>query len=163
MRREVLDTARREKDRLIADFQKSIIGELNSRVYEACADVLKALSDKDNLHPRSVVQLKNLVANLDKLNFTQDVEIEEMLGAIKAGLNTATESRGTGLQERLLDIGVITRNTLKEIGLSPRSAREVGIPDAPSLDMVRQARSRLSDSAEIQITLPENGRKARVM
>lgn len=163
MQREVIETARREKERLISEFTSSIIGGLNSRVYDAVTDVLRAMNDKDNLHPRSVVQLRNLINQLEKLNFTNDGEIEAMLSTIRGELGKAPESRTASMSERLTDIAVITRDTLKQIGASPRSAREIGIPDAPSLDMVRQARSRISDAQiDLVIELPEtNGRKAR--
>ncbi len=75
MNDEVVAEARRKKQQLIDTFLKDVVVQLRTTIYEATTDVLKTMQkNQGKLHPRSVVQLKNLIEQIGSLNFFGDEE-----------------------------------------------------------------------------------------
>jgi len=150
MRRDVLDNARRQKDELLSGFMKDVVGKLRSTTYEAVTDVLESIRRNGNLHPRSVSQLRNLVDNIQMLNFYGDKEIDDCVNQVQSILAIPTDSRDLGdITARLRDIAIVTRSTLLNLALNPRSARDVGIPDVPEMAITRQSRNNIENGLDI--------------
>lgn len=149
MNEDVIRQARAQKETLIDGFLKDVVVQLRSMVYKASTDVLGAIAQNDSLPPRSVVQLKNMVSQVKKLNFYGDDEIEQMLKPVQRLLNQKAEDRDlAGIEAKLLDIATVVRVSLMELEAQPRTAREVGISDEIEDAELRQARQRLGLDAE---------------
>jgi hypothetical protein len=109
------------------------------------ADTMACLQKNGRLHSRSVVQLRNLVEQVERLNFAGDADLDAMLAGVRMQLDLAAEDRSVREVERVLrDVAVVTRSTLIGLGEQPRSARSLGVPDQPAPELVRTARGRLS-------------------
>jgi hypothetical protein len=72
------------------------------------------------LHSRSVVQLRNLVEQVERLNFAGDADLDAMLAGVRMQLDLAAEDRSVREVERVLrDVAVVTRSTLIGLGEQP--------------------------------------------
>lgn len=144
MRRDVLETARREKERLVSGFMRDLVSQINDAVYNAAADILESVDKNGGLHPRSVVQLGKLIERVRALNFFGYDEVEKMISEAEAIVGNRPDARNVDdIKAKLSDIATITRSTLIGLGATPRSARKVGIVDVPTPEIVREARGRL--------------------
>jgi len=155
MNRDVVAEARQQKQELIDGFLADLVRQLRGLVYEATTDVLAGLQDKGRLHPRSVVQLKNLIDQVGNLNFFGDEEIDRMITQVRIELDKAPRDRDVReIQDQLRDIAVVTRATLIGLGEQPRSARALGVADVPTPAMVRTARRGLGldEAGEVAAT-----------
>lgn len=144
MYQDVIAQARRQKEHLIDGFLADIQGQLTSTIYDACTSVLGYIADEGKLHPRKVVQLKKMIEQVKALNFFEDQDAEAMIRRVQAEMNKPNADRDLGeLEEKLRDIAIITRQTLIGIGETPRSARDMGVPDMVTSVELRGARQRL--------------------
>lgn len=144
MYQDVVAQARRQKEQLIDGFLADIQGQLTNTIYDACTSVLAYITDEGKLHPRKVVQLKKMVEQVKALNFFEDQDAAAMIRRVQAEMNKPNGNRDLGeLEEKLRDIAIITRQTLIGIGETPRSARDMGVPDVITPVELRQARQRL--------------------
>lgn len=160
MHREVVEQARRKKERVVDSFLRDVVAQLRTSVYEVVTDVLASLHKNGRLHSRSVVQLRNMIEQVEQLNFAGDVALDTMLAGVRAELNVAAQHRSVReIETALQDIAVVTRSTLIGLGERPRSARTLGIPDEPAPALVRTARGRLGlngrDGRRQTLALPE--------
>jgi hypothetical protein len=141
MHRDLVDQARAQKQQLVDGFLRDVVVQLRSLVYEASTDVLGAIAKNDHLPPRSVVQLRNLVDQVRGLNFYGDAEIDDMIGLVAGQLDQKAEDRNVKEIERnLVDIATVVRASLIGLGEQPRAARDLGVADAPTAEMIRTAR-----------------------
>jgi hypothetical protein len=164
MHHDVVQQARQKKERVVDTFLRDVVAELRGLVYEAVTDVLASVQKNGRLHPRSVVQLRNLVGQVGKLNFAEDSDLDAMIAAVQSQLGTAAKDRNVReIETTLQDIAVITRSTLMGLGEQPRSARGLGVPDEPAPVLVRTARGRLGlDDRRVAVGVPRMGqRRAR--
>jgi hypothetical protein len=145
MHAEVVAQARQQKEQVVDSFLRDVVAQLRTLAYEAATDVLASLQKNGRLHSRSVVQLRNLVEHVERLNFAGDADLDAMLAGVRMQLDLAAEDRSVREVERVLrDVAVVTRSTLIGLGEQPRSARNLGVPDRPAPELVRTARGRLS-------------------
>ena len=151
MNREVVEQARKRKKQLIDRFLRDVAAQLRSLVYDVCTNVLATMERNDGrLHPRSVVQLQNLVEQLERLNFTGDREVEEIIKEVRYHLNQPAERRSPAeIEKALRDIASVARATLIGLWEQPRSARRLGIPDEPPEPLVREIRRRRFEAEEM--------------
>lgn len=144
LEREVSREAEAQKKELVGGFLKDLVGQLRALAYEATTDVLTAMEKNEKLVGKSAAQLRNLVAQVESLNFFGDVEMDAAIKRVQAVLDTKPKERDMSeLRRELQAIGTLTRATLLDFGASPRSARSLGVADIPSADMVRTARRTL--------------------
>ena len=169
MHAEVVTQARQQKEQVVDSFLRDVVAQLRTLAYEAATDVLASLQKNGRLHSRSVVQLRNLVEQVERLNFAGDADLDAMLAGVRMQLDLAAEDRSVREVERVLrDVAVVTRSTLIGLGEQPRSARSLGVPDQPAPELVRTARGRLSLGESAQ-ALPLPGmpepirRRVRIM
>lgn len=145
MRREVAREAQSQKRELVNGFMRDLVVQLRTMVYDATTDVLETMQKNDRLHPRSVVQLRNLIDQISDMNFFNDAEINQMINQVRAQLTTNPDDRDTKEISRTLQaVGILTRNALIGLGENPRSARAMGIADVPTIADVRTARTSLA-------------------
>ena len=104
----------------------------------------------------SARQLRHLLDQVAQLNFYDDAELSAGMAQIRALLDARGERRDSGaLAARLQDLAVVTRATLLDLGLAPRSARRLGIPEQPAPALVQRARARLLPVADLPAPLAE--------
>lgn len=144
MNREVLAQARAKKEELIDGFLSGLVAQLRGLIYQVSVDTLSGLEGKAALHNRSLGALKELIGKVERLNFFGDKEATAMIGQIQGLLDRAPKDRTPQEIQRVLRaVGTVARSSLIAIGEEPRSAREVGIADAPSTNEIRAARADL--------------------
>lgn len=131
MNRDVLDRAKREAGQMVDGFLRDVGSQLNGLIFDACRDVLKALKEKQSLHSRSVVQLKNMIEQVSSLNFTGDENVAGMVEKVRREILAQQASdRNTGSLERVLgELVIASRSALLDLGAEPASIRSLGLPD----------------------------------
>jgi len=149
MNRDVLEQARRQKEEMINGFMSDLLINLRGLVYETTTDVLASIGKNRSMHPKSVEQLRNLVKQIGNLNFFGDAEIDQMISAVMTQLGSLSKERGVGdIEKCLRDVAILTRLSLVDLGETPRSARSLGVPDAPTDAVVRRSRESLGLAME---------------
>lgn len=144
MNREVLAQARAKKEELIDGFLAGLVAQLRGLIYQVSVDTLTGLEGKAALHNRSLGALKELIGKVERLNFFGDSEATAMIAQIQGLLEREPKDRTPAEIQRVLRaVGTVARSSLIAIGEEPRSAREVGIADAPSTNEIRAARADL--------------------
>lgn len=144
MNRDVLAQARAKKEELIDGFLAGLVAQLRGLIYQVSVDTLSGLEGKAALHNRSLGALKELIGKVERLNFFGDSEATAMIAQIQGLLEREPKDRTPAEIQRVLRaVGTVARSSLIAIGEEPRSAREVGIADAPSTNEIRAARADL--------------------
>jgi len=158
MNHEVVEAARNQKQQLIDGFMRDIASGTRQLFYKAITDVLGAIKRNRKMHPRSVVQLKNVVAQLGgSAEWCSDKDIRRMRSVVQGQLTKVADGKHdvAEIQAVLEDIAVVVRAQLLEMGATPRSSgkTKLGVErrDATAEINVRQARERLAiDEIEIE-------------
>lgn len=124
MNEDVVRKAREQKEQRIDQFLTAVITQLRSLLYDAAVNVLAALAKRETLPPRSVVQLKNLVSNLQLLNFYGDQDVERAMRLIETLIDRPREERDLALiEQRLRQIATVMRATLLPLEYEFREER----------------------------------------
>jgi hypothetical protein len=144
MNREVVAQARAKKEALIDGFLAGLVAQLRGLIYQVSTDTLRAIEGKTSVHVRSLGSLKELVGKVERLNFFGDAEATAMIAQVQGLLDREVADRRPEEIARVLRaIGTVARGSLIAIGEEPRSARELGVSDAPSSVEIRAARADL--------------------
>jgi hypothetical protein len=132
MNDEVVAEARRKKQQLIDTFLKDVVVQLRTTIYEATTEVLKTMQkNQGKLHPRSVVQLKNLIEQIGSLNFFGDEESTRMIARVRETFERRPEARNAeDIRSALQDVAIVTRASLIDLGETPRASALLGDPEA---------------------------------
>lgn len=139
MEKAILADANRQKERLITDFYRDVIGQINVMVEEVSGNVLESL-EKNNGTLRGPVadSLRNLIVRLETANFIQDERIEDQIDRLRQVVPSDDTSPGS--QRDLARRGLVSINTdaiarvvrtiheesekiIVELGIQPRSRR----------------------------------------
>jgi hypothetical protein len=153
LRREAYERALESKQALITLFQRDMIAKVQAMLYDVATDVLSSVRNNGRVIGKSAEQLRNLLAGLEQyLSFAPNEDVEQSLDRIREFLSLAAgedrKSQVPALERQLTATATLARDVLLRLGDNPRSARELGVPDIPTPDLVRQARSTLRpDSA----------------
>jgi Protein of unknown function (DUF3150) len=150
MEADVIREAKAQKTRVIDGFLKDVVSQLRTLVYEASTDVLASMQkNQGKLLGKSAAQLERLVSEVKKLNFFGDEEMDIAIRRVQAVLDRTPKDRDTvDLARQLRAIATITRDTLLNLDEEPRSARDLGVADTPTEEMVRTARRELEIEAQ---------------
>jgi hypothetical protein len=145
MNKDVIERARRRKETEVDQFFADLMRQIYDLTYNSTTDVLQVLkSGGGKVGPRTIVGLKRLIDQIERLNFQGNQEITEMLKPVKEQLQQDAEGRSSQeIAARLKDIAVVTRATLLTLGTEPRSARALGVADRPEEGTIRAARESL--------------------
>jgi len=157
LEREVMQQAQSRKVELVDGFLKDVVGQLRSLVYDAATDVLASIhKNEGKLLGKSADQLRNLIAQVGQLNFAGDGEVDAAVRRVEELLSAAPKQRDVAeLQSQLQAVATLTRATLLDLGEQPRSARSLGVAEAPSEAAVMQARRTLGvEAAAEAVALP---------
>lgn len=155
MTRDMLLQEQKQKKEMIDTFLGAVVGQLRSLIYQVMTDVLATIEQRQRkdgkFSPRSVVQLKNLVKQINLLNFYGDEEVDRIMAQVQRVLDLKPEERQGSLreiQDRLRAIALVSRDTLLNLEEDLPSAREFAIPDVPAPSVVREARMELGLNLE---------------
>jgi hypothetical protein len=139
-KRMILEEQKDAEEKVRNEFLASVMGASRVLFYDAACDILEGMKKNDgDLSGRAVTRLESMVTLFDRA-FAADRDAAGMKKAVKDLLEMG-EGRAAGDVQVVLEaIGTITRSTLMGLETAPRSARTLGIPDAPSVEQVRFAR-----------------------
>ena len=172
MDRDVLSTARTQKNQLVQEFYTGVIAQINQLLQEVCAETLESLDEHGGILRGPVSsRLGKLVKRLKNLNFIEDEHIDAQIQRLEAVLPTPSQKddakRGiarietSGIRRVVQQINQETEVTLLELGLAPvqRSHRKSDemIEGGLTLDEPRKSRRSLGFSTSVS-----NGPKRRV-
>ena len=144
MNAEVTAEARQKKQQMIDGFLADLVKQLRATIYEATTDILATMQkNQGKLHPRSVVQLRNLIDQVGQMNFFGDTETDAMIRRVRDVFDKRPEARNAAdLQATLRDVAIITRASLLDLGEQPRASRIIGDQDTTPAE-IAIARRRL--------------------
>ncbi len=154
MERDVLANAKAEKERLVREFYASVVLQINQLVSDVTNNVLESLEEHSGIIRGPVSsQLRNLVNQLSRMNFMNDVELMQQIEQIQSIIPTDTERdqarRGlaridTGLMQRVVRQVHERANEILlnlDSATGPRRTRKIeSIPDGNHLMDVSGAR-----------------------
>lgn len=144
MHAEVIAEAKAQKQALVDGFMRDIVAQLRSLIYDAAMSVAETTARNGSLHPRSVVALQTVVERVRQLNFFGDPDSDKMIAQLQAIVDQPAETRDASeIQGALQQVMIVTRQSLLTLGEAPRSAKTLGVPDAPTLVQTKAARSAL--------------------
>jgi hypothetical protein len=124
MNEDVVRKARQHKEERIDQFLTTVVTQLRALLYEATTNVLASLKKHERLQPRAVVQLKNLVQNLELLNFYGDKDVERAMKLIESLIDRPREERDLAvIEQRLRQIATVMRSTLVDLEYEFREDR----------------------------------------
>lgn len=150
MNREVIEQAKAQKELLVDGFLADITRQLRAMIYDAVTAVSDATAKNGYLHPRSVTQLQNLVAQIERLNFIGDRDAEVMVERLRSLASKTTADRDPAeLQQALNDVATVTRASLLALG-DGRTSRAQALPDSVPAEELTRARRALALDIEPQ-------------
>ena len=169
MNAEVTAEARQKKQQMIDGFLADLVKQLRAMIYEATTDILATMQkNQGKLHPRSVVQLRNLIEQVGQMNFFGDTETDAMIRRVRSIFDKRPESarNAADLQATLRDVAIITRASLLDLGEQPRGKRRGIIGDedtTPAEIAIARHRLNLDGAAAdpVAIELPARRRLAK--
>jgi hypothetical protein len=93
MERDVLANARAEKERLVREFYTGIVTQINELIRDVTSNVLESLEQHDGVLRGPVSnQLRNLVTQLDQLNFMDDQTLMRQIERLQSVIPSQAES-----------------------------------------------------------------------
>src|SRR5258708_13148700 len=96
MERDVLANARAEKERLMREFYTGIVTQINELIRDVTGNVLESLEEHEGILRGPVSnQLRNLVTQLDRLNFMDDRTLMQQVDPIRSVIPTQIDSDQT--------------------------------------------------------------------
>jgi hypothetical protein len=100
MERDVLANARAEKERLMREFYTDVVTQINELIRDVTGNVLESLEEHEGVLRGPVSnQLRNLVTQLDRLNFMDDATLMRQVERIRSVIpsQAASEQARKGL------------------------------------------------------------------
>ncbi|MEO9029385.1 MAG: hypothetical protein ABI413_11290 [Ktedonobacteraceae bacterium] len=168
MERDLVDQARSQKKNMIDQFLESLMIQTRTITYDAVTSVLASIQKEETLQGRPAIQLKELVKKIQQLNFYEDADIDRMLTSLHAIIEKPAKERDLAeIQRQLRAIATLSRATVLALGdEAPRTEKEInptdiGIPDFPSDDEIREAREEILLAQPIQTNEAEEIREER--
>lgn len=156
----IRDHAQEQKNKLVDGFMYDLVVQLNSLVADACEDVLESIRRNERLHPRSIVQLKNLIETIGQMNFFGQSDIDKMVARVRLEIDLPNEDRELkNVRQILSDISAVTRATLIGLGETTRSGRSAAPITPVSAESLRSARARLELDAPAPEVRPTPARR----
>src|SRR6266496_4320201 len=156
MERDILDDARRQKERLVQEFYTEVMHRISTLTHTVTGNILNSLDEHGGiLRGRVSVQLSHLIKQLEQLNFVEDAQIESQLNRLRDVLPTDDEKEkaAKGLARiNTTRIGAVVRkineeaeHILVELGAQPQPRKQRKHPltaQAPlDLDTRRKVRA----------------------
>ena len=136
MERDVLLDARRQKERLVQDFYAGVVAQINKLIFDVSENILDSLdTQKGRLRGPVSKQLRNLVAQLEQLNFVDDETVERQIARLQSILPSEDDSKAAARGTTRID----TTRISKVVSQINKEAKHVLI-DLGQRPMVRSHR-----------------------
>lgn len=88
----VIENARRQKEKLVAEFYVDVVAFINGRIAQVCARTLESLGKNNNTLRGPVADsLRDLVVMMENLNIVEDQQLEDQISQLRAALPTDQE------------------------------------------------------------------------
>jgi hypothetical protein len=167
LRREAYERALESKQALITLFQRDMIAKVQDMLYQVSVDVLASVKNNGRVVGKSAEQLRNLLTGLEQyLSFAPNEDVEQSLTRIREFLELPAgderKAQVPALERQLAATATLARDVLLRLGDNPRSARDLGVPDIPTPDLVRQARGTLRPASAPPMPEPLQRRVSRL-
>src|SRR5260370_8979398 len=92
MERDVLANARAEKERLVREFYSEVVVQINELIRDVTSNVLESLDEHQGIIRGPVSsQLRNLVTQLERLNFMNDAALMQQIQRIQSIIPSQAE------------------------------------------------------------------------
>ena len=146
---DVRQDAQQRMQAQLDQFLAALVAQLRVLFYDVATDVLATLQRRggEQFSPRSTVQLNNLLAEVQRLKFFPDSELDQMLARIQEIVNQSPAERRrsiTDIERTLRAIATTARATLLDLDVETRApAANLGIAAFPSEHLVNAARAEL--------------------
>ena len=113
MHRDVIDRAKKQKDRIVDRFLTDIKGQLADKLYQSASNILSSLERNSKLMPRSVVEIDGLIQSIQNMNFFGDPDVDSMIERLQSISSTKASQRSmTEVQQIITDVATVTKATL---------------------------------------------------
>ncbi len=140
----VVKETKRELINMATEFEKTVAAQMNALIAEVMTDLLEALKTRKKLNSSSTVQLRNLVKTLGQANFTDDPDVNAVIGRVNQVLKVKLNATDRiALSQTLQDIRVVATDNLLRIG-APAVQSRVLEPVEMSRANVATSRQRLA-------------------
>jgi hypothetical protein len=131
---------------------RDTVAKIQGLLYEVSTDILSSVRENRKLVGKSAEQMRNLIAGLEQyLKFAPNDEVEQTLIQLRGFLDIPPGKERQAaiptLEQQLEAVAILSRDVLVRLGDNPRSACDLGIPDAPTPDLIRTARRTLTLNA----------------
>lgn len=150
MNRDVVAKARQQKEQLLMGFIRDMLAKVRLLFYNAMVDMIETTEKNQQLHPRSVVQLRNTIGQAEAWLTAGDSEMVQLIQQARTMLNGYSQADGLDksvqvntILGKMRDVATLTRASLLALDETPRSGLAVGIPDEPPPALITQARRSL--------------------
>src|SRR5260370_13696980 len=92
MERDVLANARAEKERLVREFYSEVVVQINELIRDVSSNVLESLDEHQGIIRGPVSsQLRNLIGQLERLNFINDAGLMRQIERIQSVLHSQAD------------------------------------------------------------------------
>lgn len=149
MHREVVEKARREKERVLKSFVQEVEGRLRGLVYDAAEAVLDALRNGNALPPRTKYLLRRTVDALERLNILEDREVQQVCALLRR-FAKGTPSREE-VEEAFRAIAVWARASLLALGRGVRDLPDLPPPRTTDLERARRSLGLLPEPEQVSL------------
>lgn len=141
-------------------FLNEVIGQMNALVWEMSSEVLGSLEDKGKFDQGQTRTMTAFVKNATALNFYGDDDLAQIIAKVRQIVETPIEMRDPRtVTDALKAIATIAGFKLREIGRSPKNAREIGVPSNLTEVSLKAAREVLAGSKVEVEAVTRKGRK----
>lgn len=150
MEEDLVRQVRTQKQNMIDSFLQSLMVQLRTLTYDTVTNVLKSINREETLQGRPAIALKNLIKQLEEMNYYGDRDIDGILTRLYDIIDKPAKERDVAdIQKQLRAIATMTRGTILALGDEEERNEEsreegedaqLGIVAYPTRDEVREAR-----------------------
>lgn len=164
MEEDLVRQVRTQKQNMIDSFLQSLMVQLRTLTYDTVTHVLKSVNREETLQGRPAIQLKNLIKQLEEMNYYGDRDIDGILTKLYGIIDKPAKERDVAdIQKQLRAIATMTRGTILALGDEDERSEEareegedqLGITAYPTASEVREAREEVfAPAPERAVPLP---------
>lgn len=162
--REIREQQAHDLQKQMAETTGLVVGNIRSILYESVVAALESYRKNGELVNRTVTGLGNLAERLTALNqVVGDTDVAQYAEIVaELGTRQGEQRSAVDIEDKLTQLAVAARGEMLSLGLKPRTAHHLSIPDKIEGRRVRQARLALGVTEKIEApALQVEGRRVR--
>lgn len=159
MNNDMISQSRARAQEIMDEFFLKLVSESRQLAYEVYQDVITSIKKNGKVHGRSIVSLRNLVTQVTKLAtfYNGDRDLEMILKPARDILDALPETRLARIEDystQMEEVRKLTKNQLKNLGLSPRAGRGLDLsnPDVPLTQRGKRGLPSGDELGEIEVS-----------